>query len=499
MTEDIQTLNEWALEGRLEVTAISLATYPLVQDRYVLLPHGASIGSGYGPIVVAREPLTLDELQREEIVVPGTLTTAYLVLRMALGRDVATRALPFDEILDEVAVGPRRAGLLIHEGQLTYARHGAREVPRPRRVVVARDRAAAAARRQHGPPRPRRRATARRLRGAARVDRRRARRTARGARVRARLRPRPRRRARRPLHRHVRERAHARLRRRRAAPRSGSCCGAPRASAPTRAPFGLNSPSEPRGRPLRPCGRRSAATAARSPASARTTSPRSSIREAVDAGRRAGRRRSRTSGSAPPTSRARTTATSPGWPRCSPACRTRCAGVTVNRLCASGLAAVVGRLSRGDRGRRRPLRRRRRRVDEPRAVRDAEARQAVPARRPAALRHDARLALRQPEARGALPARGDGRDRRERRRALGRLARGPGRVRVRVAAALGRRRRGRALRRRARSRRRDDARRASASRHLAREARHAPARLPRGRHGHRRATRPGSTTARPRS
>ncbi len=124
VTEDIQTLNEWSLEGRLEVTAMSLATYPLVQDRYVLLPHGASIGSGYGPIVVAREPLTLDELQHEEIVVPGTLTTAYLVLRMALGRDVATRALPFDEILDEVVSGRARAGLLIHEGQLTYGDEG---------------------------------------------------------------------------------------------------------------------------------------------------------------------------------------------------------------------------------------------------------------------------------------------------------------------------------------------------------------------------------------
>src|ERR671936_1031849 len=61
--EDIQTLNEWALEGRLEVTAISLATYPLVQDRYMLLPHGASMGSGYGPIVVSREPLALDDLR----------------------------------------------------------------------------------------------------------------------------------------------------------------------------------------------------------------------------------------------------------------------------------------------------------------------------------------------------------------------------------------------------------------------------------------------------
>jgi 1,4-dihydroxy-6-naphthoate synthase len=118
--EDIQTLNEWSLEGRLEVTAMSAATYPLVQDRYVLLPHGASIGAGYGPIVVARERLSLDELRELEIVIPGTLTTAFLVLKLALGADVAHRVLPFDRILDEVASGRARAGLLIHEGQLTY-------------------------------------------------------------------------------------------------------------------------------------------------------------------------------------------------------------------------------------------------------------------------------------------------------------------------------------------------------------------------------------------
>jgi 1,4-dihydroxy-6-naphthoate synthase len=118
--EDIQTLNEWALEGRLEVTAMSLATYPLVQDRYVLLPHGASMGSGYGPIVVAREALSLDQLRETEIVVPGTLTTAFLVLRMALGGDFSYRVLPFDQILEEVAGGGAHAGLLIHEGQLVY-------------------------------------------------------------------------------------------------------------------------------------------------------------------------------------------------------------------------------------------------------------------------------------------------------------------------------------------------------------------------------------------
>jgi 1,4-dihydroxy-6-naphthoate synthase len=119
--EDIQTLNELALEGRLEVTAMSAATYPLVHERYMLLPHGASIGHGFGPIVVAREALTLDELRASEIVVPGELTTAFLVLKLVLGDDgFAYRVLPFDEILPEVAEGRARAGLLIHEGQLTY-------------------------------------------------------------------------------------------------------------------------------------------------------------------------------------------------------------------------------------------------------------------------------------------------------------------------------------------------------------------------------------------
>jgi 1,4-dihydroxy-6-naphthoate synthase len=122
--EDIQVLNEWALEGRLEVSALSLATYPLVQDRYALLPHGASIGSGYGPIVVAREELSLDELRNVETAVPGRLTTAFLVLGMALGGPFPHRALAFDKILDEVKSGSVDAGLLIHEGQLTYADEG---------------------------------------------------------------------------------------------------------------------------------------------------------------------------------------------------------------------------------------------------------------------------------------------------------------------------------------------------------------------------------------
>jgi 5,8-dihydroxy-2-naphthoate synthase len=121
--KDIQTLNEWALEGKLEVTAISLHSYPHVQDRYILLPHGASMGSGYGPIVVAPKALTQEQLRGVEIAVPGKMTTAFLVLRMFLG-DFRYREVPFDEILDEVQSGRAAAGLLIHEGQLTYADSG---------------------------------------------------------------------------------------------------------------------------------------------------------------------------------------------------------------------------------------------------------------------------------------------------------------------------------------------------------------------------------------
>jgi 1,4-dihydroxy-6-naphthoate synthase len=132
------------------VTALSAGAYPAVDDRYVLLPHGASFGEGYGPIVVSPEQLSLDELRAVEIATPGPLTTATRVLRRALG-DVKTRDLPFDAILDEVVSGRARAGLLIHEGQLTYGEHGLHKVldlgtwwrdetglPLPLGVVVAR-------------------------------------------------------------------------------------------------------------------------------------------------------------------------------------------------------------------------------------------------------------------------------------------------------------------------------------------------------------------------
>ena len=125
--QDIQTLNEWALEGRLEVSAISLHAYPHVQDRYVLLPHGASMGSGYGPIVVAREELDEDDLRRVEIAVPGRMTTAFLTLQLRLG-EYRWREVPFDKIMDEVLSGKAEAGLLIHEGQLTYAAAGLHKV-----------------------------------------------------------------------------------------------------------------------------------------------------------------------------------------------------------------------------------------------------------------------------------------------------------------------------------------------------------------------------------
>jgi 1,4-dihydroxy-6-naphthoate synthase len=125
---DIQTLNEWALDGRLEVSAISFRTYPFVQDRYVILPNGASMGSGYGPIVAASEPLSREGLEEVEIAVPGRLTTAFLALRLYLGGDYRFREVPSEQILDEVKSGRAAAGLFTHEERLTYAEHGLERV-----------------------------------------------------------------------------------------------------------------------------------------------------------------------------------------------------------------------------------------------------------------------------------------------------------------------------------------------------------------------------------
>jgi 1,4-dihydroxy-6-naphthoate synthase len=120
---DIETLNQQARSGVFEVTAVSYHAYPYVAGRYALMPCGGSIGDGYGPLLVAREPLAPETIARRVVAVPGTLTTAYLALRLFAG-DVETRVVPFDRILDEVREGRADLGLIIHEGQLTYGGQG---------------------------------------------------------------------------------------------------------------------------------------------------------------------------------------------------------------------------------------------------------------------------------------------------------------------------------------------------------------------------------------
>jgi 1,4-dihydroxy-6-naphthoate synthase len=122
---DIETLNQRAFAGELELTALSLHAYAHLTDRYALCPCGASMGDRYGPMVVARQGMSRDELRSATIAVPGRLTTAYLALRLHLQTDFAHVLVPFDQILDAVEAGQfqgRRidAGLIIHEGQLTY-------------------------------------------------------------------------------------------------------------------------------------------------------------------------------------------------------------------------------------------------------------------------------------------------------------------------------------------------------------------------------------------
>lgn len=128
---EIQTLNEWAQEGRYEITALSVHAYAYVADRYAILTSGASMGEAhYGPMVVAREPIALTDLPRKRIAVPGKMTTAYLYLQLALreitGRDEIfdTIALPFEDVLPAVRNGDVDAGVLIHEAQLTFHNDG---------------------------------------------------------------------------------------------------------------------------------------------------------------------------------------------------------------------------------------------------------------------------------------------------------------------------------------------------------------------------------------
>jgi 1,4-dihydroxy-6-naphthoate synthase len=121
--QDIETLNRRALSAELEVTAVSIHAYAYLADRYALLPHGASMGEGYGPRLVAREPLTREQLSGRSVAVPGTLTSAYLALELYYP-EVRTEVVPFDRIIEHVAEGRADAGLIIHEGQLTYGDAG---------------------------------------------------------------------------------------------------------------------------------------------------------------------------------------------------------------------------------------------------------------------------------------------------------------------------------------------------------------------------------------
>jgi 1,4-dihydroxy-6-naphthoate synthase len=126
---DIETLNRRALESELELTAVSVHAYAYLADKYVLCPCGASIGERYGPMVVAPRRGSVEQMRHMTIAVPGTLTTAYLALRLCLGRDFAHAVVPFDQIIPAVVAGSWNdkridAGLIIHEGQLTYGQHG---------------------------------------------------------------------------------------------------------------------------------------------------------------------------------------------------------------------------------------------------------------------------------------------------------------------------------------------------------------------------------------
>jgi 1,4-dihydroxy-6-naphthoate synthase len=123
---DIETLNQAAFEGRYEVSAISFHAYAYLASRYVLLPHGASMGDRYGPILVSRDPVP-PSLDGVRVAVPGTLTTAFLTLRL-YRPDVEYEVMPFDRIQEAVQDGRAQAGLLIHEGQLTYAEEGLHKI-----------------------------------------------------------------------------------------------------------------------------------------------------------------------------------------------------------------------------------------------------------------------------------------------------------------------------------------------------------------------------------
>ena len=126
--QDIETLNRRALAGELEVSAVSIHAFAFLADKYALLSSGASMGDRYGPMVVARVPMGLNDLHQKTIAIPGTMTSAFLALKLALRVNFAYEVVPFDQIIPTVAAGKVDAGLIIHEGQLTYRDAGLNKV-----------------------------------------------------------------------------------------------------------------------------------------------------------------------------------------------------------------------------------------------------------------------------------------------------------------------------------------------------------------------------------
>ena len=125
--QDIQTLNERATRGELDISAVSIHAYAYVSDKYALLPSGSSMGDGYGPMLVARRKFSREEIAGKRIAVPGTMTSAFLALQLWLGKpakDFDFVVVPFDQIFQTVNSGAAEVGLIIHEGQLTYANEG---------------------------------------------------------------------------------------------------------------------------------------------------------------------------------------------------------------------------------------------------------------------------------------------------------------------------------------------------------------------------------------
>lgn len=125
--QDIQTLNERATRGELDITAVSIHAYAYVSSQYALLPSGASMGDGYGPMLVSKQAFTKAEIARKKIAVPGTMTSAFLALQLWIGKpanELNFVVVPFDQIFQTVRSGGAEVGLIIHEGQLTYKNEG---------------------------------------------------------------------------------------------------------------------------------------------------------------------------------------------------------------------------------------------------------------------------------------------------------------------------------------------------------------------------------------